>query len=272
MERMNTQALFELAMLDALGLLEDGESSAFESAFLSAPPALQAQIRREQTRFAQAERLLPKVEPPADLRAKVIAQVRQAMAASELAHESAAMVVPPMFRARAVPRWWRTTAMASAAAALFLGGVALYVAAEKTNLNQKRTTDEILEAISSNFGPAFVQDLLFDRDTRRVVFTPAVEGAGEATVFVNPEWSKGQFFCRSLSAEPGQQLRLALVDENDRVVEVLSTFEPDGRLERHEFDWSTKLTRGRLAVVSSKEGDDQNASVVSRADLAKPTT
>ncbi len=273
---MTTHELFELALLDAVGLLDERESASFELAFQAAPAALQAQIRREQTRFSSMESLLPKVDPPADLRARVIEQVRRAMvtAMEEPVLQGAQMLVPPMFRPKSVARWWRTAAVASMAAALFMGGVTLYVAAEKANVRRSGQTDAILEEISNKFGPAFVTDVLFDRDTRRLVFTPeaGITNAGEATVFVNPEWAKGQFFCKSLKVEPGRQLRLALVDDQDRVVEVLSTFAPDGILERHEFDWSPKITNGRLAIVDSKDGDDSSASILSRVDLSKPTT
>lgn len=276
MELMTTHELFELALLDAVGLLDESESASFELAFQAAPAALQAQIRREQTRFSSMESLLPKVEPPADLRSRVIEQVRRAMASAmeEPVLQGAQMLVPPMFRSKSVARWWRTAAVASMAAALFMGGVTLYVAAEKANVRQSGTTDSMLDAISSHFGPAFVQDVLFDRDTRRLVFTPeaGAPNAGEATVFVNPEWAKGQFFCKSLEVEPGRQLRLALVDDQDRVVEVLSTFTPDGNINRHEFDWSPKITNGRLAIVTSKDGDASATSILSRADLSKPAT
>ncbi|QYU70067.1 hypothetical protein J4558_08100 [Leptolyngbya sp. 15MV] len=45
--------LLEMAVLDTLGLLDEQEQAAFEMAFRSAPPAVQAQVRREQTRFAK---------------------------------------------------------------------------------------------------------------------------------------------------------------------------------------------------------------------------
>ena len=77
---MKTQELIELAVLDAMGLLDEAEREAFEAGFSSASPAVQAQVRREQTRLCLSEALLPDEEPPAGLRALVVEAVRKAMA------------------------------------------------------------------------------------------------------------------------------------------------------------------------------------------------
>ncbi|MCA9292953.1 MAG: hypothetical protein KDA20_03980 [Phycisphaerales bacterium] len=76
---MNTQDLLEQASLDALGLLDEQERQAFETAFRAAPPAVQSQVRREQARFAASEAMLPKVDVPAGLKFRVMAAVREAI-------------------------------------------------------------------------------------------------------------------------------------------------------------------------------------------------
>lgn len=55
--RMKTQELIELAVLDAMGLLDEQEREAFDAAFDAAAPAIQAQVRREQTRLSVSEHL-----------------------------------------------------------------------------------------------------------------------------------------------------------------------------------------------------------------------
>src|SRR5438105_666068 len=102
---MNTHDLLEMASLDAMGLLDPEEREAFERAFRAAPPPLQAQIRREQLRFSAADDILPQVEPPLGLRARVIAAVREAM--QTMAGRRAAEAAPALRSATAVSRFWR---------------------------------------------------------------------------------------------------------------------------------------------------------------------
>src|ERR1041384_7158321 len=67
---MTLQELLEHAHLDALGQLDEREQAAFEAAFAVAPPAIRAQVRAEQARWAPMEELLPQVEPSPDLRGR----------------------------------------------------------------------------------------------------------------------------------------------------------------------------------------------------------
>lgn len=80
---MSLQELIELAILDAMGLLDEREQASFESAFRTASPSIQAQVRREQTRLSRIEALLPDVTPPAGLRAAVLAAVREQIATAQ---------------------------------------------------------------------------------------------------------------------------------------------------------------------------------------------
>src|SRR5215471_5879583 len=100
---MNLQQLIELAVLDAMGLLDESEQSQFEGAFRAAAPQVQAQVRREQTRLSVIEALLPDVQPPAGLRAAVIEAVRAQMLAEA---DGVAGVLPPMIKSRRVSPWW----------------------------------------------------------------------------------------------------------------------------------------------------------------------
>jgi len=84
--------LAELAVLDAFGLLEAADQFRFEQAFLATSPDVQAEIRRIQTEIATDESLLPTVEPPADLRARVLARIAAAMA---LSSATADLMDPP---------------------------------------------------------------------------------------------------------------------------------------------------------------------------------
>jgi anti-sigma-K factor RskA len=275
---MTTQELLELCLLDALGLLDEQEHAQFEAAFESASPVVQAHVRREQTRFAKLEPLLPNVEPPAELRARVLARVREANVTTVAMDEPRRLVVPPMLRSRGVSPIWRASTLALSAACITLGGTLLYLQTARQQLRANERTDNLIAALADQFGHAFVQDVLFDRDTQRAVFTPVSQTFdGQATVFVNPEWEKAQFFSRLLMTDPSKKLRLAVVDEQDRVVRVIDTFSTDGRLERHEFAWSPEYASMKLAVLGYDEearagSSRETESILAWAELGKPTT
>ena len=91
---MTTHELLELASLDAMGLLDPEEREAFELAFRAAAPALQAQIRREQLRLSYIDGILPVVEPPPGLRARVMAKVREAIESMTIRKISGGAIVP----------------------------------------------------------------------------------------------------------------------------------------------------------------------------------
>ena len=99
----STRDLIELSLLDAMGLLDDEERAAFERAFAGTSPAVQSHVRREQTRLAQIDFLLPDVEAPAGLRAMVLEAVRKAMAEGAVAKAPAgAAFMPTMIPSRRV--------------------------------------------------------------------------------------------------------------------------------------------------------------------------
>ncbi|MBS0195455.1 MAG: restriction endonuclease [Planctomycetes bacterium] len=78
---MEPQKLFELAQLDALGLLDDAERSEFDAAFAAAPVNLQVQVRLVQQRVLVPFDSLPDVAPPSDLRNRVIEAIEKVIAA-----------------------------------------------------------------------------------------------------------------------------------------------------------------------------------------------
>jgi hypothetical protein len=56
---MTAYELIEMAVLDALGILDEEERASFERAFAAAAPGLQAQVRAEQARLVDLVDLLP---------------------------------------------------------------------------------------------------------------------------------------------------------------------------------------------------------------------
>lgn len=77
--------MLELAIADAMGVLDTVDSARFERAFAAAVPSLQAEVRAMQDRVVADRALLSDELPPASLRLKTLARV-----ASAIEHERAA--------------------------------------------------------------------------------------------------------------------------------------------------------------------------------------
>jgi hypothetical protein len=257
---MSLQELIELAILDAMGLLDEDEREVFECAFRGASPAVQSQVRREQTRLSQIDMLLPDVAPPAGMRARVIEAVRQ-----EMARSGDTLVVPTIVRSGRVSPIWRAASLGLAAAVLILTVTLFIFQTQHQRAVDQLKNDALLARMAEELGPAFVRDVLFNRDAQRVVFVSSnQEFRGEASVWMNPEWTQAKFFCHGISASEGRTYRLAVLDENDAIVQVITTFAPDGRLFSRDVALSPTTT-GTLAIVGSSDGSPNE--ILSRAKI-----
>lgn len=247
---MNVQALIEMAVLDALGLLDEEERTAFEEAFWRAPPAIQAQIRREQTRLSRLEALLPEVEPPAGLRAAVLEAVRREMAAARSRTDTASLLIRGMLRPRAVSPVWRAATVGLAAATIIFGLTTLHLRNEYDALTTQIRNDALIDLLARQFGHAYVYDLLFDPRVRRVVLTatdPAFRA--RASVFVHPEWA--MFYCQGMPTGGRGPYMLAIVDEQGRVVQPLASLSSEGELVSIRLDLPANA-QGRVAVLAPR--------------------
>lgn len=260
---MNLQQMIESAILDAMGLLDDSEREQFERAFRAATPVIQSQIRREQTRLSQIEALLPDVTAPAGLRAAVVDAVRRQIEAGEAV--SGEFVAPELLISNRVSPWWRTGALAMAAASVVLGFATIRFASSAQDLSARMRNDGLMAEVAGKVGPAYVRDVLFNRDTKRVVFSPATTGfRGQASLFVSPEWDEARFFYNGLKTTNGRVYKLAIVDENDHVVNIIKTITPEDGLQGVAVALDAH-SRGRVAILAA-DGDGAEA-VVGRGDL-----
>lgn len=260
---MTTRELIELSLLDALALLDEGEHAAFDRAFASASPAVQAQVRREQTRLSRLDLLLPDVTPPAGLRAAVVEAVRRAMLEPETV---GSLLVPPMTPARSVSRWWRAGSLGLATAAAFFIGATVYLWNENAELQTITRGDVLLAQLADQVGHARVRDLLLDPDTQRVVFTRvAANSKAEASIFLNPEWDNATFVVAGLAPAGGRPYRLAIVDENDAVVRELAVIDATGLITPRNVTLDPKQP-ARLAVFAPSSGSEPGP-IVSRGAL-----
>lgn len=262
---MSLQDLIELAILDAMGLLDEREQAAFEAAFRVATPAIQAQVRREQTRLSRIEALLPDVTPPAGLRAAVLAVVREQITASgtTLAFDAA----PTMVKSRGVSPVWRAASLGLAAAAVVLGVTTFEWKRQYARMEATISQEKLLTSLQESLGATYVKDVLFSNDTRRVLIRPVAEGfKGEASLFLNPEWKTAKFFSDSISTPESQPYRLALIDEKDQVIQVLARISPDGRLFSSDVTLAAN-TKGQIAIIATPTPDAPPV-ILGKADLS----
>lgn len=226
---LRTKDLFELASLDALGILDEQERRAFEEAFAAAPPALRAQLRAQQDLMADIAQTLPDAEPPASLRARVLAAVQGAISATRL-HE-AGRTTPAILPSRGVSRVWRAAAIGFAAAAVVFGISTVQMRLQYRELDQAFTTNAATEMFIREFGPRF-ESLLMAPHTQVVKFAAGQNPAagatpGMAVLILDPQTKSGQFLAKDLP-ENGGSYSLVVVGPDGQVGKAVLTFKPSG--------------------------------------------
>lgn len=152
---MSTRDLYEMASMDALGLLDDDERQAFEAAFRAAPPHIQAEIRREQLREAEATDHLPQVEPPASLRARVIAAVMDTV--HTLQTEPVATIGPGARVNARTAAFWRAACIGFATATVVLSGFVYTVADQNKQISQQFIQNDISDTVEQMGGERLVK-------------------------------------------------------------------------------------------------------------------
>ncbi len=263
---MSLQELIELAILDAMGLLDEREQASFESAFRTASPSIQAQVRREQTRLSRIEALLPDVTPPAGLRAAVLAAVREQIATAQ--RSDSQILAPTMLKSRGVSPIWRMAALGLAAAAVVLGVTTIEWSRQYQRMEQSLREDGMMAGLRQELGATYVKDVLFSRDTRRVLIKPVAAGfQGEASIFVNPDWKTAKFFGQAITTPDNKNYRLALIDENDQVVQVLAPISSDGRLFSQDLALAANA-KGTIAIIDAPNELSDKPVILGKADLS----
>ena len=91
---ISREELLELAVADALGVLDEVDTARFERAFSSAAPSLQAEVRVAQDRVALDRMLLVDEQPPASLWLKTLARVAAAIELEAAGAAPIAMIGP----------------------------------------------------------------------------------------------------------------------------------------------------------------------------------
>lgn len=255
---MTTQEMIENAMLDALGLLSAEEQREFERAFWAADPAVQAHVRREQTRLSRIEALLPKIDPPADLRAAVIQAVRAAMVAQLAepeAEEARGRGPIPILSSLHVSPVWRAASLGFAAAAAVFGATTLFMWGKYTEVDSQLRSNAFSEAILGQ-ASGLARDIMVRHDSAALLHpVSAAMSEGESKLHYTAETGEAILVFSDLPAIDGEY-----------AVVVLG---PDGELaELHRFDATG--SQGPVRLNLSPEYDGQRLALVAASGTREP--
>jgi anti-sigma-K factor RskA len=246
---MTTQQLIEMAVLDALALLDDEERDDFERTFRAAKPQIQAHVRREQTRLSNIEAFLPDVEPPAGLRAAVIAALRE-----EIAHPSSRRYADqpiPMLTARRVSPLWRAVAVGLGTAAVVLLGTFFYLNQQIRDIERQIDSFNTVVMLDNELGRE-LNSIVRDPQSRRVAFqTVNAENPGTAVLYVDPEKGKVYLLCDELpNYEEGRTYALFLVDGAGAETE-LARFSSNGGAYNHAEPMTFALAPDSVLMIKA---------------------
>jgi len=253
---MNSQQLLEMALLDSCGILEADELETFETAFAAAPESVKAQIRREQSRFADQTQLLPNVEPRPELRRLVIDAVREAagrvsassMSIEEFVRSSGSPTPADMHQRRVFPIW-RAAAVVLAATTVF-GAV--------VSFELKNQIDTLGDHFSTNTSADFflrfgelpgLQNVVLSEHSYRVAFVSLDDSStAQAAVFSNPVTDKSFLLFKRLPKLEDGQYEIVALDDNNEITGTIASFKSNGETDGHEFAFDSAL-RGSIGIA-----------------------
>jgi anti-sigma-K factor RskA len=240
--RLTTNELLDLAAEDLLGVLEDAERNAFDESVAAADPAVQEQVRREQSKVAESvQATLPLVIQSPDLKDRVMDRLGReagavtAASASETTPEMPAVVAAASsfpfsteaaalemawrdLPTRRVNRYWR-------AASLVLAG--LSVALGAMLLDSKQTFYNLVDIYTSESQNAYLRmhglgvpytQLHMDSGTVSTRFVDVNGGNAVAVLESNEAMGQAYLVVDGLQAGTQYELRYVLDDQDDAVV------------------------------------------------------
>ena len=215
---MTIRDLLENASLDALGLLDEEERTEFEASFRAASPDIQAQVRREQRRAADLESILPNVEEPVGLRARVIGAVRRAIAdvstpVASLRPIGAEGHTRAGFAFTRATPVWRAACIGFATATIVLFGAFGWMHRENRHLADLMTSNETLQQFQQVAGSRGLE-ILAARNRDGVSLIPAANDVAQgvtANLYLDTDRGEAILFCKGLPALEGTY-RLVIED------------------------------------------------------------
>jgi hypothetical protein len=267
-----TRDILEYASLDALGLLDEAEREEFERAFRAASPEVQAMVRREQTRAADIDSWLPRVEAPAGLKGRVVSAWRDAVAA--VAPEPVGTIGPVMPQVNIGLRTgyiWRAACIGFATATLVLAG--FFISSLQLN-NDLRTQVGQNKAASefSRFGPGFIQTF-FAQNKREYQLVPQSQTFApsvQARLIVTDDQGQGMLAFQRLPLDEGTyRVVLTSAKGEQQVV----AFKATGGLttvpiDLSKFGGATTANLDSLAILGPADKNATTESVIFRVKTA----
>ncbi|MEO1278938.1 MAG: hypothetical protein AAFV77_08285 [Planctomycetota bacterium] len=217
---MNTMQLIEHAVLDAMGMLDDHESEAFNAALEASPASVRERVIAEQARLADLQGLLPEVSPDPQLREKVIIAVREAMLADAVAKaaESEEDDQPLSIRkSQGIHRGWRVGAIAGIAAAMAFGVAFWQSTLRYGDLEERFVSNLALQGAINAYGAESRDVLLRPHLVDSIRFASSQpDSAVEITLQYLEEKGVGFLNCGGLATTDTVQYALVELDTNDR--------------------------------------------------------
>lgn len=252
---MTTEQLIEMASLDALGMLDADERAEFEAGFRAASPTIQSQVRREQKRFANADHLLPEVDPPAGLKFRVMSAVRDAIIG--LTAGDAAAAAKAVSTGSKVGAWfnsttiWRAACIGFATTTVLLTGVAAYVF-DSNQAYREETEIALGRALLTELGSGF-QEVALAQGVQVFDFAASDSHSAQARLWVHPETKVAFLFCKDMPVSNG---RYSLVVETaGSAPELIRQFRASEGMITFRVDQVNLETVGNLAIHGPRYTD-----------------
>ncbi len=249
---MTLQEMLEAVQLDALGMLEGEDLRAFEEAFASANPAIQAQVRAEQERAVRATMNFSDAVPPAYMKERVLGAIQAeiladaagtdaSMTDSGLGREIEAAGVVGRIGAKKSPRVspaWRASSLGFATAAAVLLAAFFSVSRQMDTLQERANNEGVLQQFSKAFGGETYDEALFGKNVSRFAFdaAPGVSTVAAASLFLLPDANEARLFVKDLATTPNQSVRVVLIEADGTIKSELA-----------EFGMNAKIGTARLA-------------------------
>jgi len=244
---MTLQELLEHAHLDALAHLDEREQAAFEAAFVVAPPAIKAQIRSEQARWAPMDHLLPEVEPSPELRDRVLEAVTAAMIAQNAGGD---LSLRP---ARRVAAAWRAASIGLMTAVIVLGSAFVYVFETEIQNEKTARIGQNTDVAGSMFRSDF-RDVLLSSATRSFYLESDNKSfKGSGSLWTNPTWKQARIFLELPQSKAGEEYRVVAITGG--ASKDLDKFVSDGVLRPRELPASALAAGTKIAVIAIRSGE-----------------
>lgn len=266
---MTLQELLEAVQLDALGMLEGEDLRAFEEAFASADPAVQAQVRAEQERCVRATMDFSDAVPPAYLKERVLGAI-QAEILADVAGTDASITENGLGReietagvvgrigAKQSPRVspaWRASSLGFATAAAVLLAAFFSVSRQMDTLQERANNEGVLQQFSKAFGGEAYDEALFGKNVARFAFdaAPGVNSKAAATLFMLPDANEARLFVKDLATTATQSVRVVLLEADGTIKSELAEFGMNAKIGTAKLAY--EIVKGqRLAIAITTIG------------------